>query len=296
MSIYPNVLGSDCSGSIVSLGPDVTRFSVGDRVMGLSLKVNQEPDYGAWQTYTLLRAVNTTRLPERMGFEEGAVFPMAVATSAIAIFECLGIERPVTTRTRGEEGKGILIWGGASSVGTMAIQLARNLGFTVFATASPIHHDYLKGLGASELFDYRSHTVCEDIVTAASKAGVSISYGFDCVTEGTTAQQSAEILLASGGKGSKLCLVLPWPEKYAKPEGLDISMPAALRVGLDLTELGEWLFNDYLEKALEDGSIVPSPKIEIIEGGIGATQKVFDILRKGVSGKKLVVTVDEGRL
>jgi hypothetical protein len=61
---------------------------------------------------------------------------------------------------------------------------------------------------------------------------------------------------------------------------------------VDHAEVGSWLFNEYLPKAIEKKTIVPAPKIEVVEGGIGATQKVFDQLKAGVSGTKLVVRVD----
>lgn len=56
-------------------------------------------------------------------------------------------------------------------------------------------------------------------------------------------------------------------------------------------EFGSWLFNDWLETALADKSYVPSPAIEKVEGGLGAVQKALDLHKKGVSGKKLVLSL-----
>jgi NADPH:quinone reductase-like Zn-dependent oxidoreductase len=61
-----------------------------------------------------------------------------------------------------ENGKTVLIWGGASSVGACAIQLAAASGATVLTTASPANHDFVKSLGADHVFDYRSPTVMDD--------------------------------------------------------------------------------------------------------------------------------------
>lgn len=222
-------------------------------------------------------------------YEEGSVFPMAMATVAVALFANLGIPRPTSTPTA--QKSGFLIWGAASSVGISALQLAHNLGFKVFATASPAHHQTLKSLGATEVFDYRDADVVEKIVAAAKAVGTPISLGLDAVTEGTTAKQSAEILLASGGKGGKLVLALPWPESETQPEGLEIGQTGAYRHATQDAELGRWFFNEYLEKALQDKSIVPAPEVEIVEGGIGAAQKALDKVKAGVSGKKIVVQV-----
>ena len=56
-------------------------------------------------------------------------------------------------------------------------------------------------------------------------------------------------------------------------------------------EFGHWLFNEWLRESLEDKTFVPSPAMEKIDGGIHSMQKALDIHAKGVSGKKLVVTL-----
>lgn len=88
------------------------------------------------------------------------------------------------------------------------MQLARDLGFRVFATASKAHHQYLRSLGAAEVFDYHDADVVFEIVASARAAGVAIGLGYDAVTEGNSAELAADVLAASGGKGSQLVLVL----------------------------------------------------------------------------------------
>jgi NADPH:quinone reductase-like Zn-dependent oxidoreductase len=287
---YPTVLGSDGCGVVTAVGSAVSKFKVGDRVTGFAAVIyNNDLNHGAWQTYTVLREIATTKIPDGMTYEEGSVFPMAMATSAMALFVNLGIPRPTGQPTLQQSG--LLIWGASSSVGISALQLARNLGFKVFVTASPAHHQYLRSLGAFDVFDYRDPAVVSKIAASAWSAGTPIKLAFDAVTEGTTAKQSADVLAASGGAGGKLVLVLPWSEKELKPEGIEISQTAALRTGMDQSELGAWFFNDYLQNSLKKGNIVPAPKVEVAGGGIAAAQKVLDKLKAGVSGKKLVVTL-----
>lgn len=167
--------------------------------------------------------------------------------------------------------------------------------FQVFVTASPANHQYLRSLGAFEVFDYCDPAVVENITAVARSAGTPIKLGFDSFGEGSSPKQSAMVLTSSGGEGGKLCLVLPWPDKEEKPPGIEISHCMAFRTGGDQTELGAWLFNDYLQNALQNGSIVPAPKIEVAGWGIAAAQKVFDKLKAGVSGKKLVVTLADAQ-
>ncbi len=65
----------------------------------------------------------------------------------------------------------------------------------------------------------------------------------------------------------------------------------AMSVTLDAKEFGRWLFNDWLPKSLEDKMFVPSRAIEKVDGGIEAVQKMLDMHKKGLSGKKLVLTL-----
>jgi NADPH:quinone reductase-like Zn-dependent oxidoreductase len=63
-------------------------------------------------------------------------------------------------------GKTLLIWGGATSVGCNAIQLAVAAGYEVITTSSPQNFELMKKLGASQVFDYKSKTVIPDITGA----------------------------------------------------------------------------------------------------------------------------------
>jgi len=288
---YPTVIGSDGCGVITAVGPDVTKFRVGDRVTGFAAVIyNNIADHGAWQTYTLLKEIAAMKIPNFMSFEEGSTFPMAYATAAVGLFVNLGIERPKGPISSKESG--FLVWGASSSVGTAVVQLARNSGFKVFATASKHHHKYIESLGALAVFDYHDPDVVPNIAVSAKSAGTPIKYGFDAISEGETSKLSTDTLIASGGKGGKLVLVLEYASQAPKSDGVEYSQTGALRTGLDQAELGEWLFNDYLPKQLEKKTIVAAPKIEVVPGGISAAQKVLDELKKGVSGKKLVVKLD----
>ena len=215
--------------------------------------------------------------------------PFSANILQVALF--VDLEIPLPTEPVTPPSSGLLVWGASSSIGTATIQIARNLGFKVFATASPTHHKYLKSLGAFAVFDYHDSSVVDKIVASARDHGVTISLGFDAITEGDTARQSSEVILSSGGKGGKLVLANAWPESD-KPQGLQISQTMAYRHGADQAEIGEWLFNDYLAKSLADGTIVPAPEIEVVPGGLGGAQAALDKLKAGVSGRKLVVKVE----
>jgi NADPH:quinone reductase-like Zn-dependent oxidoreductase len=216
---------------------------------------------------------------------------LAAITSTIALFDNLGLQLPKVKAETAQD-KSLLIWGGASSVGSILIQFATLLGFTVYTTASPAHHEYLKGLGATEVFDYHSPSIVEDLVSAAKHAGKPIAYAVDCVSEVETLKPALEVLEQSGGKGSKLAFLALWPENQVKPEGLEISHVAGERIRGDRKDLSVWLFEEFLSKALEEGIIVPSPKIRVVDGGLGSLQAALDLLKEGVHGEKLVVKLN----
>lgn len=273
----------------------MTKFKVGDRVAGFALLIaNGKREHGAWQTYTLLEESATMKIPDEMSFADGATFPMAFATVSVAFFERLGIPRPVSDLSSStEQESGMLVWGASSSTGTAAVQLAKQLGFKVFATASPQNHEYVKSLGASEVVDYRDAEVVAKLAQLAKEAGTPLRYGFDAISEGGSPLLSAKTLVASAGGegGKKLALTAPWPANVEKPHGIEDSMTIAAFAFVHHVEMGRWMFNEYLAQAVEQKKIVPAPKVQIVDGGIGAAQQALDIVKTGVSATKIVVLV-----
>ena len=136
---YPAILGQDVAGEVVSVGPNVTTFKPGDCVMGntTGFSTKQESEKG-FQAYTILETRLTSKIPDRVSFEQAAVLPLAVSTASLGLFnpDFLGL-RPPTVPAQKPNGENLLIWGGASSVGSSAIQLAVAAGYEVLTTSSP---------------------------------------------------------------------------------------------------------------------------------------------------------------
>lgn len=285
------VIGTDACGTVESVGPSVTAFRAGDRVCGFGLSmVSNNIDEGALQTYTILRSRATAKIPQNMSFEEGATLPMGVATASSGMYSA-GMTLP--TEGKSYEGQAIVVWGAASSVGCMAVQIAREMGFTVFGTASAHQHECVKSLGATAVVDYKDPEVVKKIVDAATKEGMPITHGYDAVCVGDSPIHVSEIIHQSnGGKGGKLVHTGPLPQGKKLAEGVEVTQALAFKIFTDHEEVGRAMFTEYLTKALESGVIKPAPKVEIVEGGLEATQKAWDQLKKGVSGRKLVIKVE----
>lgn len=283
---YPVVLGSDISGTVEAVGEGVTHFQKGDRVTAFaSTLLSGDNRQGAFQEYSIAAAGNAAKIPEDISFEEGSILPMAIATAGAGIFFDLGIPKPSAQKEKG----GFLVWGAASSVGTGAVQIAASLGYTIYATASPQHHDYLKSLGAKASFNYKDSKVVENIISAAKSDGNEIKLVYDAISESGSVEQSIKVLQGFGG--GKLALTLAAKDDVAKPDGIAISQTLAFKIVNDPEGFGKWQFNEWLEDALIKKTYVPSPAIEKVDGGLEGVQKALDLHKAGLSGKKLVLSL-----
>ncbi|KAF5648037.1 oxidoreductase [Fusarium sp. NRRL 52700] len=287
---FPAVLGSDVAGVVVSVGSDVTRFKPGDRVIGLALGVlSGDIDKAAFQTYTLLDQDATTHLPDNISFEEGSVLPVGVLTAALALFDGFGL--PMREKTIDEDGV-LLVWSGASAVGVSAVQIAHSLGWSVYATASPKHHEWLKALGATYTWDYRDPQVAQKIAQALRSSGEKIRGVIDARAEGDSFTSVVEVLATADlAPGCKATALQPWPKETSLPAGVEGHHTSCVGFTVKHPDITSWVFGGWLYKALEDGRIKPAPRVRVVEGGLGATQEMLNLLRAGASGEKFVLKV-----
>lgn len=113
-----NVPGLEYAGTVEEAGPGVRRWEAGDRVMGLV-------GGGGYAEYVVVHERETLPIPERLSFAEAAAIPEVFVTAHDALF----------TRLALGPGERLLIHAVGSGVGTAALQLARQLGATVFGTS-----------------------------------------------------------------------------------------------------------------------------------------------------------------
>ncbi|VVE71269.1 NADPH:quinone reductase [Pandoraea captiosa] len=143
----PRVLGWDAAGTVAAVGPDVTLFKVGDPVYYAGSITRP----GANSEFHLVDERITGHMPTSLDFVNAAALPLTTITAWEALFDRLGIAPDGR-----DEGKSILIVGGAGGVGSIAIQLARRLAkLTIVATASrPESADWCRQLGAQHVIDH----------------------------------------------------------------------------------------------------------------------------------------------
>lgn len=225
---YPFILGTDVSGTVVEVGSNVTKFKIGQRVIrhcdGL---VTRKATNTGYQLYTTFREPLVSALLDSLPLANAAVLPLGVDTAVAALFQQLKL--PLPSLTPKPTGKTILVWGGSSSCGSCAIQLAVAAGLRVITTASKTNFDYVKSLGAAEAYDRRDPNVVEQIKKSLKEG----DYVVDCISTPDAQVASAEILSSIGGG---LLPIVLWPEENLPKDvqpvlgTLDLFLPSSLIV------------------------------------------------------------------
>lgn len=143
----PRVIGWDASGVVESVGPDVTLFVPGDEVY----YAGDITRSGCNAEYQLVDERIVGVKPKTLSHPEAAALPLTTITAYEAMFDRLGIDRD-----GGDAGQSILIIGAGGGVGSIAIQLAKQAGLKVIATASrPESSQWVKSLGADDVVNHR---------------------------------------------------------------------------------------------------------------------------------------------
>jgi NADPH2:quinone reductase len=151
--------GGELAGEVIEVGDKVTRFSVGDRVMGLS-------GFGAFAEQVVLGESSLTAVPDAMSDEEAAAFSMVYGTSYHALKQRADLQPEET----------LLVLGAAGGVGLAAVELGHIMGATVIAAAgSDEKLEAAKEAGATYLINYREQNL-KEAVKALAPGGVDVIY------------------------------------------------------------------------------------------------------------------------
>lgn len=189
---------------------------------------------------------------------------------------------PTSASKRSSTGKSVLVWGGSSSVGATAIQLAAAAGHKVVSIASKHNLEKVKDLGADAVFDYKSSSVADDIIAALE--GTEFAGVCDCIGDAVAAKAWAPVYKKLGGRYGS---VMPGAEGL--PEGIQGASVFAPSVAFDDKYVGDAVWGKFVPEALEKGVLKALPGPVVIKGGLEAVQKGYDEQKKGVSFGKIVV-------
>ncbi|KAG4266959.1 hypothetical protein FPRO04_04571 [Fusarium proliferatum] len=294
-SNVPGALGGcDFAGVVVEIGNGVKRFKEGDRVFAVTFGMNaSDKTAGAFTQYAVATEDLSCLIPEAMSFTEACSMGLAIATAGLALFQTPGLQLSM----QGGNGEAVLVSGGATATGTMAIQFLRIAGYTPVVTCSPSNNSLCESFGAEICFDYHSPSCGADIRV---QTGNKLRHVLDCVVDISTMKMSYDAIGSSGGAYVAL-EAIPTNIKYTRRDIRANWLMAPSILGTPVNKKGAYgrpsmpehrQFGTYLfalaEKWLQDGSIKHHP-IEVREGGLRSIREGIDDLRRGnVHAKKLV--------
>ena len=215
------ILGMELAGVIESVGKDVKRFKVGDKVFGMT-----GFDFGAYAEYRCLPEVGedekhgmVAEKPSNMTYEEASA-ATAGALTALSHIRKLDVKK----------GQKILVYGASGSVGTFFVQLAKYYGAEVTGVCSTSNLELVRSLGADKVIDYtkedftksgKTYDIIFDAVAKLQRSRRKISLKengtFDSVhTSGTKIKPEDLIFLKeiieSGGLKSAIDRTYPWEQ------------------------------------------------------------------------------------
>lgn len=305
-------LGCEYVGEVIEVGPAVTSgLKKGDRIAGLAIPNGAlMPDAGTFAEYVLVKGDAALRFREMGGAvseAEAAGVNVALATVFNAFYNLMGLPSPRVDagpngslslgRVKETTERTILIYGGSTTTGLMAVQWAKLSGMIVITTCSPANFRLVKERGAAHVFDYHDKKDCVEGIRQVS--GGQLKLVFDCVGAFGSPQICADAM-ASDGEGCLYNSLSPTP--FPRKDVKSIFTPGqavlgeAQQMGVQAIPGDEELlkaFKSFLrlaEQLFKEGKIRPPPTETVY--GMEKILDVMDDLRKwNISGKKMVARI-----
>lgn len=288
------LIGCDYAGTVEEVGKEVRKpFRKGDRVYGIAHGGNAvHLEDGAFAEYITVKGDIQAKLPNNLGFQEAATFGVGITTVGQSLYQSLKLALP-TDPVR--QPVPVLIYGGSTATGTLAIQFAKLSGYTVLTTCSPRMFDLARSRGADAVFDY---TLPGSATAIREYSKNNLQLVLDTIATDASARYCGEAISSEGGVYTALSdASIPrdnvsnrWTLAYtALGEAFmfgPIPFPAK-------PENGEFIerFWSMAEGLVAEGKVQPHPP-RIWPGGLKGALDGLKLMREGrVSGEKLVCCV-----
>ena len=291
------IVGCDYSGIVEAVGPRVKKsFKKGDRVAGFVHGSDVvRPSGGAFAEYITAKGDLQMLIPESLSFEAAATFGVGLTTVGQNLYQIMELPFPGETE-EDTEGINILIYGGATATGTLAIQLAKLSGLRVVTTCSEANRNLMFELGADAVFDYRDAEVGEQIRENTDDA---LEFVLDTISTPQSAAICSAAISSAGGSYNALLDVKSTRDDVDSRVSMayDI-LGEPYRMGAqDITpdqsnlDFGiKWW--DVAQNLLQQRRILPHP-FQVKTGGLAGALAGLQLLREGkVRASKLVYPVD----
>ncbi|KAK1974677.1 zinc-binding dehydrogenase [Colletotrichum cereale] len=293
--VIPNALfGADYAGTVVATGSKVQGIEIGDRICGAQHSMYAgTPFNGAFGRFNVTNGSVWLKLPPGWSSEAGSSLGAGVSTAGLAI-RALGLPLPDEPR---KVPATVLVYGGSTATGTIAIQLLKLANLIPIAVCSPKNFDLAKSRGAVEVFNYRDPQCADKIRTYTSN---NLMYALDCIT---TVESTEACVKAIGRAGDKYVSLDPFQEhvvtrKVVKTDwvlgpaifghGSTWPAPYGRSADSELKEFGAKLWA-IAQKLVDEGRLQHHP-LHVLEGDFGTVITWMERVKSGqVSGQKIVV-------
>jgi len=187
---FPHILGGDITGIVEKTGSSVNDFKPGDRVISWPIVACGKCEWckkgrgglcfnwqyfgmhrkGSYAEYAAVPSSSLIKLPDNVSFEDAACLPVAGLTAYHALGSVGELKKDET----------FFIWGGASGLGMIAVQIAKNIGAKVIATAGTKEKiNKLEELGVDYIFNHRTDDkISEKVLEITGKLGIDVVLDF----------------------------------------------------------------------------------------------------------------------
>ncbi|MDJ0684869.1 MAG: zinc-binding dehydrogenase [Alphaproteobacteria bacterium] len=157
---YPIIPGVEGAGEIEELGPGVSQFAVGDRVMWFAGLGS-----GGYGSSVVAPVHGVVRIADHVSFTVAGASPVAAVTA----------HHMLVNLAKVQSGDWVLVHKAAGGVGSIILQLARAAGLRTVALAKASKHSFVKEIGADAIVDDRAEDLADQITTITGPAGVALS-------------------------------------------------------------------------------------------------------------------------
>lgn len=313
--------GTDFCGTVVQLADPVesSPWKLGDVVCGAAFGFapSHRLASGAFAEYVRVRAdlllrvpgstTTTTTTNSTMEPLEAATLMTALSTCLLAFWspDALDLAGTPESPLVSEKPVPVLVYGGSTATGTIALQLLRLSGYTPIATCSPRNFELVRGRGAAAVFDHAA--VAPDAAAAKIKAHTlgRLRYALDCISSAESVAVCYGAIQRAGGRYASLERIHP-AELLARRRAVRPTFVLAAEAYDEDIELGH---EDYdrpassekhalavrhlamLQRVVDEGKLRTHPT-EVLQGGLQDVVRGLGVLASnGVSGKKLVAYI-----
>lgn len=299
------IVGMDFTGVVVGIADgSCTDLVVGDIICAAVHGSNPaEPGNGAFAEYVRVPADMLLRVPAWVGSAEAATLGTALATCTMALWneKALGLSSmPNTVLGVSSPSTPVLVYGGSTATGSIAIQLLKLSGYDPITTCSQCNSDLVRSRGASAAFDYAYPNVATAIKTYTSG---HLKYALDCIADPLSVSICFAAIQRVGGRYASLELVSDeLLRKRRSVKTAFVMAPEAFGSEIKLArgyerpanaksrELAVRLYRVF-QRLIDERRLVTHPT-QVLESGLDGVLAGLDLLKSGsVSGKKLVALI-----